>query len=250
MVSLGAVSRRWYEPQPFYALRRRRQLAELAARGKRLIFIAGCARSGTSLLKRLMDCFQDAVVFSRERSCWHFLEMADHDASTLVVKRTAECHRELPRLPACIDLIYCVRHPYDCLTSTHPETAAQRPFHVTRQRWLDEDDAWLQLGRCQPSRQTAIVRYEDLVSRPDDVQQSLADALRLPIGLAFSRNATGIEIHPGSVEKWRHHPAMRDSIAGFDTAWRGRIEAFCDRHGYGPLPSMDAWHVPAGAASA
>jgi hypothetical protein len=248
MVSSVAAPRRWYEPQPVYALRRRWHLADLATRGKRLIFIAGCARSGTSLLKRLMESFNDTAVFPRERTAWHFLDMADEAASTLVVKRTADCHRDLHRLPACIDLVYCVRHPYDCLTSTHPETAHERPFHVTRQRWLDEDSAWLRLGRCQASRRTAVVRYEDLVSRPDDVQAALADALRLPIGHAFSRNAAGIEIHPGSVEKWRHRAALRHYLGGFDATWRQRIESFCIRHDYGPLPPIEASQPAAGAA--
>jgi hypothetical protein len=247
MVSSVTASRRWYEPRPIQALRRRWHLAALAARGRRLIFIAGCARSGTSLLKQLMACFDDTSVFPRERPCWHFLEMADERESTLIVKRTADCHRDLHRLPACVDLVYCVRHPYDCLTSSHPETRETRLFHVTRQRWLDEDDAWLRLGRCQPSRRTALVRYEDLVRRPDDVQAALADALRLSIRLPFSRNAAGIEIHPGSLEKWRHQHPMQDYLGGLDAEWHGRIEAFCDRHGYGPPPSLAALRPAPGA---
>jgi hypothetical protein len=247
MVSSTAVHRSWYEPRAVHALRRRWRLAALAARGRRLIFIAGCARSGTSLLKRLMECFDDTAVFPRERTCWHFFDMAHHGESSLVVKRTADCHRTLHQLPACVDLIYCVRHPYDCLTSTHPDTKEERLFHVTRQRWLDEDDAWLRLGRCQPSRRTAVVRYEDLVRRPDDVQAALADALRLPIRLPFSRNGAGIEIHPDSLEKWRRQAGMQEYIAGFDAEWQRRIEAFCDRHGYGP-PSLAAGQPAPGAA--
>lgn len=248
MVSSVASQRRWYEPRPVYALRRRWHLAALAAEGRRLIFIAGCARSGTSLLKRLMECFDDTAVFPHERSCWHFLDMAQQGESTLVVKRTADCHRDLHRLPACIDLVYCVRHPYDCLTSSHPETKGERLFHVTRQRWLDEDEAWLRLSRCQPSRRTAVVRYEDLVRRPDDVQAALANALEVPIRLPFSQNAAGIEIHPGSLEKWRHQPALQDYLGGLDAAWLERIEAFCDRHGYRPPPSLADRRHPPGAA--
>ncbi|MFM8290462.1 MAG: sulfotransferase [Planctomycetia bacterium] len=226
--------RRWYEPAAVHAWRRRRRLAALRDGGRRLVFIAGCARSGTSLLKQLMAVFDDTAVYPRERTVWHFLEMADAPEATLVVKRTADCHRSLHRLPAAVDLVYCVRHPYDCLTSTHPLTSHLRPYHVTRDRWFAEYAALHRLQAGQPHRRITYVRYEDLVARPDDVQAAIAADLGLTAAGSFSRNPLGIEILPASVEKWRTRPALRDHLAGLDAAWHRAIGRFCAEFGYGP----------------
>jgi hypothetical protein len=203
-----------------------------------LVFIAGCARSGTSLLKQLMAAFEDTAVFHRERTIWHFLEMADRPEATLVVKRTSECHRELHRLPADVHLIYCVRHPYDCLTSSHPQTLHLRPFHVTRDRWFAEYEAFGRLRGEQPRRPVTIVRYEDLVTRPDDVEAAIADAVGLRPKWAFSRNPLGIEIRPTSLEKWRHRADLRGFLAGLDEDWQAEIARFCAEFGYGPPPPV------------
>lgn len=232
--------RRWYEPSPFHAIRRRWQLAGLRRRSRRLVFIAGCARSGTSLLKQLMAVFSDTAVFPRERPVWHFLDMADRSETTLVVKRTAECHRTLHRLPGDASLIYCVRHPYDCLTSSHPQTAHLRPFHVTRDRWLAEYEALDRLRRVQPGRRICFVRYEDLVTDPDRVQATIAAAWGLTADASFTGNPLGIEIRPASLEKWRTRPELQAYLAGLDEGWRTEIARFCGEFGYSVAPPIGA----------
>ncbi|MFM7243105.1 MAG: sulfotransferase [Planctomycetaceae bacterium] len=234
----AASRRRWYEPPPLHALRRRWRIARLHRAGRRLVFIAGCARSGTSLLKQLMTEFDDTAVCPRERPIWHFLEMADRPESSLVVKRTSECHRGLERLPAAVDLIYCVRHPYDCLTSAHPQTLHLRPFHVTRERWLAEYEALGRLRCEQPWRGITVVRYEDLVTRPDDVQATIAAATGLRSQGTFSVNSQGIEIRSVSLEKWRQRPELRGYLAGLDAGWQAEIGRFCAEFGYGPPPPL------------
>lgn len=231
-------TRRWYEPAAVHVLRRRWQLAALRRHGRRLVFIAGCARSGTSLLKQLMAVFGDTAVFPRERPVWHFLEMADRPESTLVVKRTAECHRSLHRLPKDVHLVYCVRHPFDCITSAHPQTVHLRPYHVTRDRWIAEHDAVHRLRGAQPGRRITVVRYEDLVTRPDDVQAAIAQDVGLEAEATFLNNPLGVEIRPASLEKWRERPELRRYLAGLDAAWGARIAGFCTEFGYGPPPAM------------
>lgn len=230
---------RWYEPYQFRSLRRHWRLQGMRRRGKRLVFIAGCARSGTTLLKQLMAVFHDTSVFPRERTAWHFLDMAGAEESTLVVKRTAECHRGLHQLPAEVDLVYCVRHPYDCLTSSHPLTSHLRRYHVTRDRWFAEYDALRRLRRRQPDRRITVVRYEDLVTKPDGVQADLAGHLALAGRHSFSRNPLGIDIHPGSLEKWRGRPELREHLAAsIDDGWLAAIGRFCDEFAYGPPPML------------
>lgn len=230
--------RRWRELSTLRSIRRHWQLRSLRRQGKRLVFIAGCARSGTSLLKQLMAVFPDTEVFPKERTVWHFREMRGAEASNLVVKRTSECHRSLHRLPNEVDLVYCVRHPYDCLTSSHPLTSHLRHFHVTRDRWFAEYDALRRLRFSQPDRRITFVRYEDLVSRPDDVQADLAAGLSLVTAGSFSRNPLGIDIRPASVAKWRDRPELRRHLAELDAAWHAAIARFCDEFAYGPPPAM------------
>jgi len=234
-----ASARRWYEPPPVHAIRRRWQLAGLRHRSRRLVFIAGCARSGTSLLKQLMAVFADTAVFPRERTVWHFLDMADLPERTLVVKRTAECHRTLHRLPDDVSLIYCVRHPYDCLTSAHPQTVHLRPFHVTQDRWIAEYGALDRLRRRQPGRRICYVRYEDLVTQPDAIQNEIAAACGLTADAPFMGNPLGIEIRSASLEKWRDRPDLRRYLAGLDASWREEIARFCQEFGYAAAPTLD-----------
>jgi hypothetical protein len=218
-----------------------RELLKAKNRGKkRLIFIAGCARSGTSLLRKLMSCFQDVVAVDRERSISHFLDLTREPQRTLVVKRTNKCYRELPHLPECVDLIYCVRHPYDCLTSSHPETAALQQFHVSERRWTDEYDSLRRLVARQPRRRISIVRYEDLVSDPDGVQQALCSALDLAVTHRFSCNPLGIDIRASSVGKWQRDQRLRDAIGGFSPSWKQRIAEFCEQFRYETSGLLDA----------
>lgn len=228
-----SLSRHWLEPRPLFRLRREILLSHMRRRGgRRLIFIAGCARSGTSLLRKLMPCFQDVAAVDRERTVSHFLDLAKEPQQTLVIKRTSKCYRELPHLPDCVDLIYCVRHPYDCLTSSHPETAAFQAFHVSERRWTDEYEGLLRLLDRQPRRSVCFVRYEDLVGDPDGVQVAVSSALEMGVAHRFSSNPFGIEIRASSVGKWQRDQRLRDAICGFDPAWRRRIAEFCDRFGY------------------
>ena len=136
------------------------------------------------------------------------------------------------RLPAAVDLIHCVRHPYDVLTSVHPLSAHLRPFHVTRDRWFAEWDAIRRLRRRQPGRRIVTVRYEDLVTRPDDVQATIAADLGLVTEHPFSANPLGVEIRPSSLEKWRTRPDLRRHLAGLDAAWHAEIGRFCTAYGY------------------
>jgi len=237
--SSTSLSRHWIEPKPLFRLRRSILLSRLCGR-KRLIFIAGCARSGTSLLRKLMSCFQDVVAVDRERSISHFLDLTREPQRTLVVKRTNKCYRELPHLPECVDLIYCVRHPYDCLTSSHPETAALQQFHVSERRWTDEYDSLRRLVARQPRRRISIVRYEDLVSDPDGVQQALCSALDLAVTHRFSCNPLGIDIRASSVGKWQRDQRLRDAIGGFSPSWKQRIAEFCEQFRYETSGLLDA----------
>ncbi|TGV62948.1 sulfotransferase, partial [Mesorhizobium sp. M2D.F.Ca.ET.160.01.1.1] len=110
--------------------------------------------------------------------------------------------------PAEIGLIYCVRHPFDVLTSQHPETMHVRRFHVTTGRWEAEYDGLLRLRRAQPRRAIHYLRYEDLIAGPDAAQQAIADAFGLAARLRFSSDPNN-PIRRSSLRKWERNEEFR-----------------------------------------
>lgn len=147
-------------------------------------FIAGCGRSGTTLIRDLMGCFEDTYVYTEgaygEAPFSSFSKIFCPE-SNVVIKRTGECWRTLASLPDDIGLIYCVRHPFDVLTSTHPLTKHLRRFHITFDRWTMEYDAWHTLRKKQPNPKVFILKYEELIAEPDVVQtQNCQNTSTLP----------------------------------------------------------------------
>lgn len=201
------------------------------------ILIAGCARSGTHLTMHLMACFQDTHVHLAEADATQFARM-EGAARTLVVKRTWDEHKRLPGLSPEIRLIYCVRHPYDVLTSSHPHSRHLRPYHVTRERWIAEYAALRQLRANQPQRSILYSRYEDMVADPDAMQQRLVAAFGLVPRIAFSEDEDN-RVFASSVRKWEHNAAFRNYLASLPGSFIQELEPFCAEFGY-DLPCLEA----------
>lgn len=199
------------------------------------IFIAGCARSGTSLLRGLMGSFADTYTLGGftydEEAPESQFEALDRPEKHVVIKRIHKSHLTLPLLAADIALVYAVRHPFDVLTSAHPHSPL-RPYHVSGPRWRAEYAGYRLLRTLQPGRRISVVRYEDVVSGPDAVQARLAADLGLEIARRFSDNAAGVEIRNNSVEKWRRDPALCDYLDTFDVPFLQAIATFCREFGY------------------
>lgn len=201
------------------------------------ILIAGCARSGTHLLMHLMTCFEDTHVHLEEAGAAQF-DRLEGMAATLVVKRTWDAHRRLPVLSPGIDLIYCVRHPYDVLTSSHPHSRQLRPYHVTVDRWTAEYEALRQLRRNQPERAIFYCRYEDMVADPDLMQQRLAVHFSLVPRMAFSADESN-KVFASSVRKWEGNAAFRSYLASLPPSFIAQLQPFCAEFGY-DLPGLSA----------
>jgi hypothetical protein len=199
------------------------------------IFIAGCARSGTSLLRGLMGSFADTYTlggFSHDAEAPESrFEGLERPEKHVVIKRIHKSHLTLPLLAADIALVYAVRHPFDVLTSAHPEFP-QRPYHVSEPRWRAEYAGYRLLRALQPGRRIAVVRYEDVVGDPDATQARLAAELGLEVEHRFSANAAGVPIRTTSVEKWRRDPALGDYLDTFDVPFLRAIATFCREFGY------------------
>jgi hypothetical protein len=143
----------------------------------RRVFVMGCGRSGTWLLAAVMTTFHDTTVAYSELSVEHF-GLLSPDSSTLVLKRAWHSHMRVEDVPQRIGIAYIVRHPYDVLTSHNPATG--RAYHVMPQTWLMEMNSLQYMVHARRAN-TKIIRYEDLVSEPDDIQASLGSFFHLKI---------------------------------------------------------------------
>jgi Sulfotransferase domain len=197
-------------------------------------FIAGCARSGTTLLLELMSSFKDTHAMTSKEGHFSDFSKVESTAANLVLKREADTHLTLPDLPAEISLIYAVRHPFDTLTSHHPTFLPHRRFHVSERRWKDEFDALKRLRAKQPMRVIHYVRYCDLVTSPDSIQKSLATNLRLEINYPFSQ--AGVDFFPSSIGKYRRDRSLERYLWLLPQELRQEIKKFCEEFGY-ELPS-------------
>ncbi|MBZ9866636.1 hypothetical protein LB515_14745 [Mesorhizobium sp. CA15] len=226
----------------FWRLRKAAPRLPSAMTFRKRIFIAGCARSGTTLSRRLMACFDDIYVHRDEAPYQALLEL-DRPEVNLVVKRTYESHKDIEHLPGSVGLIYCVRHPFDVLTSSHPETVNERRFHVTTERWEAEYDGLTRLRKAQPERAVFYLRYEELIAEPDIVQGRIARSFGLSPVTLYSRDADN-PIRPTSLRKWERNEEFQTYLHGLPAAFLARVEGFCHEFGY----EMPAYTLNAGTA--
>jgi len=211
-----------------------------AARANK-IFIAGCARSGTTLTQRIMNSFEDTFVWWPEARHTKFY-LLDCQENNLVIKRDSRTFEHLAKLPAGIGLIYCVRHPLDVLTSVHPQTRKERQFHTTADRWVVEYEALLGLRKAQPVRDILYVRYEDTIADPDAMQQRIANRFGLRPKMRVIEDQKG-PIHPRSLRKWERNKDYRAYLQQqLSPAVLVPMRAFCREFGY----DMPDWIGSAG----
>ncbi|ESY64460.1 hypothetical protein X743_30860 [Mesorhizobium sp. LNHC252B00] len=245
-VAFGAATRRVvreFQRLVPLSLKRRMQTRTYArATPANRIFISGCARSGTTLTQRLMRCFEDTFVHPPEAR-YTILDMLDRPESNLVVKRDARSFAHLAKLPASIGLIYCVRHPFDTLTSSHPQTRNERRFHVTPHRWLAEYDALIKLKKAQPHRQILFVHYEDMVGAPDAMQERIAQSFGLTPRVRFSEDPDN-PIRVTSLRKWESNEELRTYLRGLSPAFLARVGRFCAEFGYDMAVSAPTTDAP------
>jgi hypothetical protein len=140
------------------------------------IFITGCARSGTTLLRRLFYSFDNVEIIDHELSLPEFVDKKSD--KILVGKRTKHSilshdYKE-PEIfeKAALELlkhtkvINLLRNGYDVIESGED---------ATPQRWLDSIDAYLRLKEYIDLN----IFYEDLVTNPDLVQDQIIEKFNL-----------------------------------------------------------------------
>ena len=193
-----------------------RRLAEFdSSKSVRRVYVMGSGRSGTWLLTYVMTTFSDVEVVPKELPVEYF-GLLITDSPVLVLKRDRNAYQWTQQIPANIEILYIVRHPYDVLTSHLPPLP--RPYFIIPERWVGELTALRYLVESK-RKKVAIVRYEDLVTDPVEWQAKLGDFFQLKIRVPIdtihttSKNPSESPLHrwrkidTSSIGKHKHDPA-------------------------------------------
>jgi hypothetical protein len=205
-------------------LSRRADFADLLARQDRRravkrIFVMGCGRSGTWLLYSLLSMAKDAFTLFEEVDVGRFARIGSPKPVHLL-KRDKKSYLTAHRIPPSISVVWIVRHPFDVVTSRHPEKAWKKPFHIEPKRWNGEMEALR--GFVEAARPNGIVvRYEDLVGNPETTIFRIMGALELEPAYSLGEFAERAQV-PSNVRKIMH--GLRTVSATRVERWRSDPE--------------------------
>lgn len=200
------------------------------AKLKRL-HVVGCHRSGTTLMAELIgNCFAIDGRVNHEQALWEPVPLTSGVFLTKKPPDTVRLKRAFLLDPD-LYVIAMIRDPRGVITSRHES----RPgvYFSSFWRWARYLRA---IGELEDHPRYLVVRYEDLVTDPDAVQDRIAAAFSFlrPTG-PFSRFPEGAEVHerarislnglravdPAGLSRWRdelprvkgellRHPEMTD----------------------------------------
>jgi hypothetical protein len=135
------------------------------------VHITGCIRSGTTLLVEMMRFgFQSDGPWDHETS---LLSSVSHDLDMCITKHPGELDL-LARLIPHDDSLHgiCVmRDPRSVITSVHKK--AQDCYATSLAHWKKSEE---HASRLRSTQRFITVRYETLVSQPDEVQEQIVHA--------------------------------------------------------------------------
>lgn len=201
-----------------------------------LIFIAGCGRSGTTMTLRLFAYFADTHIVKKETDYTEFpAHAAQTDQRNVVLKRVAASYRILDAIPASIRVLYCVRHPYDVLTSYHRNYRDGKEFYIKPDRWLAEFAAYKALMARPDHPPVMPLRYEDTIDDADAVQQKIGDFFDLTVARPFSE---GEKIYGSSLRKFETRPDFAEYLAALPADFVAALREFAREFDY-DLPLHD-----------
>lgn len=219
---------------------------KLTAKGN-VVFVTGCARSGTSLLHRCLSTLESPDYLWSENSLLNLYDRGAEPGGNIILKRTAKCHKTaLHRLPKGVKVVHIVRHPADVLTS---RVRQRKGYYVTPERWIAETEAYWRMKDKHPGDRLHVVRYEDLIADPNGVQRQIGEALSLRFDHPFTeyliRNHLDRKIDEFTqelrvweaidvqrTEKNRSEEEKRERMAVLRADLQPYIGKFCNEFGY------------------
>ena len=184
--------------------------------------ITGCAKSGTTLVRRLMYAFKGVVIIPREIDLDTLVSLREPNR-TVIAKRTQltlfseklsyseglEDRQANLIADEGVEVINVIRDGRDVVLSNNRYVSPTRWIASMEQRERHKDLIGIE------------IHYEDIVERADDVQQEVANALNLEIAhpwseypsfvpdIEFPGHGDGYERRPlddSSIGKSENHP--------------------------------------------
>lgn len=154
------------------------------------VVICGFPRSGSTLLQLMVDsCVDDVHSWRSEVDALWAAREAPRRSPWMVTKLPSDVDRvpDLSRWyathPGELRVVLTTRDPRAVLTSRHAGYPPERGYYVPPARWRAVDQL---VRHLQADEDVTEVRYEDLVSAPDEVGTRLADAVGWRLARPFS----------------------------------------------------------------
>jgi len=177
------------------------------------IFITGCAKSGTTLLARLMDSF--GHIIATEETSLHGLCQSEHNNivckrseysifSNILTRKDLNNQKQLIKKKG-IKVINIYRNGVDIMESFERDWGYWNPL------------IWCESIRQMQEYRALIavnIRYEALVESPDVIQRYIASRLGLKPNYLFSEytEKTPETIFPTDQERYKIRPISSDRI--------------------------------------
>lgn len=151
------------------------------------VVMCGFQRSGTTLLQLMIETsVRDLRVFGRERYALDAARFAQRNHAYMLTKRPTDIFlvdriRELyEQRSADVRFVMVMRDPRAVLTSIHQSYPDR--YSVSVDRWRAVYEHWTWAAQFED---VTIVRYRDLLTRPERVQQQLSEFVGWTVDRSF-----------------------------------------------------------------
>ncbi len=142
------------------------------------ILVTGCARSGNTLLSHLIAAGFDGVRLHHDAP--HGEALPTDGAVGRFPRLLTEAARLLQESPE-LGVVLMMRDPRDVLTSVHPKNPNTYWVHPTR--WID---CAKRIAELVDHPRCLLVRFESLLTKPEAVQEVIADRFGFAIRRQFA----------------------------------------------------------------
>lgn len=211
-------------------------LAQLSSHGlvghqpRRHVVLCGFPRGGTTLLQLIVQqCVEGVQGFPTETRALHMARFATKQAPYLFTKcpgdifRIDEIIRYYESRPTEARILLMMRDPRAVLTSFHTRRPGE--YACCTQRWKATWDFWAWAGQFP---QAQVVRYEELIGNPAEVERQLGRHIGWSLHRPFERFHEQVNpnfstsalnglraLDPATIDRWRdprHATRLREVV--------------------------------------